>query len=325
MIDPSLPGVRASTWTPLSFSPDGREVVLTDLGLGPGDEEAIQIFTLDIATGRRTQLTRLPFVPDHPVGARSVEKGTCCPVFLEDGRISFRSFADIDGSNPEGEHVELIMKRDGSDLARVPPPVTTSGSQVIPIFQLTRGGARRRATTLLVPGMPVNAAAGDRISEIFFFDGRALLQLTNFRRSDTGIPDLTADRRRVVFVASADPFGTNPSGTCQLFSIDTLGAGLRQLTHFWSHEPSPRGCNQSEPPGCYISPYGVEPGTGSLVFYSSCDPFGTNPYGDQLFAISTDGKRLRQLTRARGLVMEPDGTVSTENIGPIGHSPIRQY
>ena len=56
------------------------------------------------------------------------------------------------------------------------------------------------------------------------------------------------------------------------------------------------------------------------MFYSSCDPFGANPYGDQLFAIRVDGTHLRQLTHARGLVREPDGTVSSENIGPIGSS-----
>jgi hypothetical protein len=55
-------------------------------------------------------------------------------------------------------------------------------------------------------------------------------------------------------------------------------------------------------------------------FHSSCDPFGANPYGDQLFTIRADGKHLRQLTHVRGLVTEPDDTVSSENIGPIGSS-----
>ena len=58
------------------------------------------------------------------------------------------------------------------------------------------------------------------------------------------------------------------------------------------------------------------------MFYSSCDPFGANPYGDQMFAIRVDGTHLRQLTHARGLVTEPDGTVSTENIGPLAYSAI---
>jgi hypothetical protein len=43
-------------------------------------------------------------------------------------------------------------------------------------------------------------------------------------------------------------------------------------------------------PGCSIVPGGLDAATGTLVFYSSCDPFGTNPYGDQLFAIHRTGR-----------------------------------
>src|SRR5262249_40216429 len=150
----------------------------------------------------------------------------------------------------------------------------------------------------------------------FFLDRTNVLQLTDFRRVDTRYPSLTPDGQRVIFIASADPLGTNPSGTCQLFSIGTLGAGLRQLTHFSQPQYSVNGCNALRPPGCSTLPLGPDPATGTLVFYSSCDPFGANPYGDQLFAIRADGTHLRQLTHARGLVREPDGTVSSENIGP---------
>jgi hypothetical protein len=319
--DATAGGFRAFVYTPLSFRPNGGSVVLTDLGPGPGGEEAIQVFTLEIATGKLTQLTHLPFEPDHPVGRVSLQKGTCCPVFLNDGRISFLSFIDIAGLNPDHNQVEFVMNSDGSGLQRVPLPVA-AGGQVVPIFETTRSGARRRATVLAVPGVPVNLEAGDTISEIFFFDGKDLLQLTSFRRTDTTTPNLTPDGKRVIFAASADPFGTNPSGTCQLFSIDTVGTGLRQLTHFSSPDHSVSGCLQITPPGCRILPYGLEPATGTLVFYSTCDPFGINPYGDQLFTISSNGTHLRQLTRARGLFTDADGTVSAENIGPIGHSPI---
>src|SRR5262249_40982153 len=142
-------------------------------------------------------------------------------------------------------------------------------------------------------------------------------------RVDTMTPNLTPDGHHVIFVASADhPKGANPSGTCQLFSIDTAGSGLRQLTHFGQPQQySKGGCNALEPPGCQILlPGGVDPATGTLLFYSSCDPFGANLYGDQLFAIRADGTGLRQLTHARGFVTEPDGSPSSENIGPVGVS-----
>jgi hypothetical protein len=322
---PGRYGARTTVWTTLTFSPDGREVVLTDLGPGPAGEEAVQVFTLNIDTGERIQLTHLPFEPDHPVGLDSLDRGTCCPVFLDNGRISFLSYLDIDGSNPEREQAQFVMNRDGSGVERTLFPIAIPDGRLVPIFETTGAGERRYASTLSIEGTPVNGDTGQPdVREIFLFDsGSLLLQLTHFGRSDTGTPDLTPDGQRVIFVASADPFGTNPSETCQLFSINPTGNGLRQLTHFSYPERSKRGCVQVRPPGCRVLSYGLEPATGTIVFYSSCDPFGTNPYGDQLFAIGLNGLHLRQLTQARGLVTEADGTVTAENIGPIGHSRIR--
>jgi hypothetical protein len=324
-VDPASPiGVRGSAWIPFSFSPDGRAIVLADLGPGPVGEEAIQIFTLDLVTGSRTQLTHLPVVADPAVGRIALFAGTGAPVFWADGRISFKSVGNLDGSNQEGSGVEWVINRDGSGLKRVPLPVALPGSRVVSTFGIVgASGARRRADLLAIPGIPANASTGDTISEVFFFDGKDVLQLTKFHRADTNAPNRTPDGQRVIFAASADPFGTNPSGTCQLFSIGTLGVGLRQLTHFSQPEYSMNGCQAFLPPGCSILPYGLDPATGTLVFSSSCDPFGTNPYGDQLFAIRADGTHLRQLTHALGRRKEPDGTVSTENVGPIGYSFIR--
>jgi hypothetical protein len=326
-MDPASPlgGLRVDVWIPFSFSPDGRAVVLTDLGPGPAGEEAIQIFTLDLVTGERKQLTHLPFVADHPMGAIALAQGTRAPVFLRDGRITFQSFGNLDGSNPEGSLVQFVMNRDGSDLKRVPLPVPLAGSHLVESFGVTGGGAHRAALALSIPGTPVNPAAGfkDTIQEVFFVDRNNITQLTTFRRVDTQQPNL--DGQRVIFAASADlPGGTNPSGTCQLFSIDTSGAGLRQLTHFSQAAYSVHGCSAFVAPGCSILPLGLDPATGILLFFSSCDPFGANPYGDQMFAIRADGTQLRQLTHARGLVSEPDGTVSSENIGPVGTSSFRE-
>src|SRR5262245_56325493 len=183
------------------------------------------------------------------------------------------------------------MNRDGSGLKRVPLPVALLGSRVVPSFGVTGGGARRRADVLSIPGTPVNTAAGQRdtIAEVFFLDRTNVVQLTHFRRVDTSYANLTPDGDRVLFAASADPFGTNPSGTCQLFSIRTVGTGLRQLTHFSQPEYSANGCFAFVAPGCSILPQGFDPTTGIGVFFSSCDPFGANPYGDQLFTIRADG------------------------------------
>jgi len=52
--------------------------------------------------------------------------------------------------------------------------------------------------------------------------------------------------------------------------------------------------------------------TGTLIIAVSCDPFGTNPNGSQLFTLGADGSGLRQLTQLRGLSIGADGTVIGE-------------
>jgi len=60
--------------------------------------------------------------------------------------------------------------------------------------------------------------------------------------------------------------------------------------------------------------------TGTLLFGSSCDPVGSNPFGDQIFAMRRDGSGLRQLTATRGITVDPDGTVRVELPGPFAYA-----
>ena len=110
-------------------------------------------------------------------------------------------------------------------------------------------------------------------------------------------------------MSSVDPIiGENPHGNCQIFSVDTLGSGLRQITHFnqGGSPPSVPGCFGADAPACsvgegYLRVVVQDPVTNGVVFASSCDPVGANPYGGQLFAMRPDGHGLRQLIDAAGL------------------------
>ena len=161
-------------------------------------------------------------------------------------------------------------------------------------------------------------------------EGTRLLQLTNFRREDTFKAFLTPDRTRAFFVASVD-LGTNPSKNCQMFSVDSFGAGMRQITFFDAgqrQEPGYPACFGGVPPWCSIGEgyYRVifqDPVTRSVVFQASCDPLGTNPMGGQIFAMRPDGSGLRQLTDAAGLSgNRADGTLSAEVVGPFAYSAV---
>jgi hypothetical protein len=152
------------------------------------------------------------------------------------------------------------------------------------------------------------------------------VQLTGFGRSDTftgGAQNVSPMvRGQVLIAASANPFGENPGEICQLFTISTRGDHLRQLTHVpWDGRPTPLGCVYLAP-GCGIwelSP-AVDQVTGTVLFSASCDPVGANPFGEQIFAMRSDGTGLRQLTSARGMTVDADGTAHVELAGPFAYS-----
>lgn len=53
-----------------------------------------------------------------------------------------------------------------------------------------------------------------------------------------------------------------------------------------------------------------DPHSRTLPFCSTCDPLGLNSNGVQIFAIRPDGTDLRQVTDARGMGRDADGTYS---------------
>jgi hypothetical protein len=313
---------------PIAFSPNGRRIAFTDLGKGTDGKNAVQIVVLDLATGERTQVTHLPSdaAPDPKFFV------TCCPKFIDDKTVVFQTFVDPDGSNPEHDLIAATVRIDGSRFTRLPTPVAGPGSRLVPSFEIA-GPHGADLLRMALPGTPVKPyrTTPFPVVEVFLQRGKNLLQLTNFHANDTIAAFLSA--RRAFFIASADPVGENPYENCQMFSTDTHGGGLRQVTHF---NPGKfvdlPGCSGPEagPPGCSIGNgyYRViveDPVTKAVVFNSSCNPFGANPtFGDQLFAMRPDGSGLRQLTDAPGFTTGADGSFRVELSGPFAYSaPLR--
>jgi len=304
----------------LDFGPDLRHIVFTDKGPDTSGTQSPQIFTLDLASGERTQLTFLPPLPDCPRGSVDAY-AECVPV----GRVLMHAPRFLDAKTVafyRREQASVIFPYTVDTQTRELNPVqvvSIPGGGLVPIFQIT---GEPIGFTVYLPGLvPLNGLGpvGNIVTEAFFFDGKDTLQLTAFGRSDTWNTRTTIDGARVLFQASADPLGTNPPHACEFFSIDPLGGGLRQLTHFGANIAE--GCNcqgpaPCDPPSCNLGGGDVDRGTGSLVLESSCDPFGTNPYGGQAFAIRPDGMGLRQLTSARGLREGADGSLAVELAGP---------
>ncbi len=308
----------------VDFSLDDREFRIIDKGPDTSGGQAPQVFTLDLASGERTQLTFLPALPRCPQGSTDAD-AECVPVgqlpilpprFLDAQTVTFSRRESVSAS------VTYTVDVQTKELKPV-RAVMVPGGGIVPIFQIT--GEPIGFGVNLPDRVPVNGPGllGNIVIEAFAFDGTNLLQLTAFGRSDTTRVRTTLDGPRVLFMASADPLGTNPKNACEYFSIDPLGGDLRQLTHFGANVPE--GCNcqvcncagtPCASPICTINTGEVDRGTGSIVFFASCDPFGTNPYGEQAFAMRPDGTGLRQLTSARGLREGADGSLAVELAGP---------
>jgi hypothetical protein len=308
----------------VDFSLDDREFGIIDEGPDTSGSQAPQVLTLDLATGERTQLTFLPALPRCPRESTDPD-AECVPVgqfpillprFLDAQTAIFSRRERVSAS------VTYTVDVQTKKLQPV-RAVVVPGGGIVPIFQIT--GEAIGLTVNLPDRVPVNGPGlfGNIVTEAFAFDGTNLLQLTAFGRSDTTRVRTTLDGSRVLFIASADPLGTNPTNACEYFSIDPLGADLRQLTHLGAS--TSEGCNcqicncngiPCAPPICTISSGELDRGTGSIVFFSSCDPFGTNPYGEQAFAMRLDGTGLRHLTSARGMREGADGSLAVELAGP---------
>jgi hypothetical protein len=239
-----------------------------------------------------------------------------------------RTVGYYSGSTGAGTFTAFQVKTDGSSEPTERPPITpASGAHIVSAFGVT--GAHPHAVAGLYPDRPAEnyrGAGPPFVREVFLLERHEILQLTAFNRDDTG-PGGEGGRGviiggRVLFEASANPFGENPGQVCQLFSISTHGDELRQLTHLpWDGQPYGIGCI-SRPPSCGIWPLSTTADhiSGAVLFSASCDPVGANPFGEQIFAMRPDGSGLRQLTNAGGMTTDPDGTVHVEVPTPFAYS-----
>ena len=306
------PGFNLITVPSFHFDRSGRFVVFGDRGPGLDGTDAGQLVVIDLATGERGQVTALVAAAQFPPEGADVF-GT----FIDDDTI----YGGILSVEPDGTSYgvhNFFVRRDGTGFRPFEIPVPVPGAHVVTNFEIAGVG---QAFGVALPRNGTEPVPGPVI-ELFFRKGEQLLQLTRFGRTDTlgGVP--VGNGSRILFTATADPFGTNSSNTCNLFSIDRFGDKVRQLTEFGAVRPT-LGCGYvSAAPACWVGAlFGpmVDPATGTILIESSCDPFGLTPVSDQYFAMRPDGSGLRQLTNYRGMQVAPDGTITVELPGPTAY------
>lgn len=196
-------------------------------------------------------------------------------------RIAFVSNSDPLGTNPAGVEQLFVIDRAGTNLAQL-TNATGGGFGALSISD----DATRIAFTHSGDLLGTNA---DRSTELFAVqgDGTGLRQLTSLVGFDVAAAMLAGSGNRIVLQSSGDllPPG-NTAHQDEVFIIDWLGSGLRQLTHSNSLIGSPGALLPS------ITDDGI-----TIVFMSNHIQGLTNFDGNyEIWRIRNDGTQLRALT-----------------------------
>jgi len=200
------------------ISGDGTTMVWVDtedpLGTNPGGNT--QLFAQDLSSSNITQLTLDPARFSYRVREWDVTDNGDFVVFVSDN--------DITGDNPNFEGNVFIASTSGAGITQVTRINAATDSVRNP--QMANSGVIVFATAEDLTGDNLTGSA-----QIFSidFDGTGLAQVTS---GDLGVRDLALadDGNRIAFTSNSDPFGTNTTGTDEIFVIDIDGTNLTQLT-----------------------------------------------------------------------------------------------
>jgi hypothetical protein len=222
---PADAGARGARW--ISLSSDGAAVALThdgDLDGGANPSGRPQAFLRRDGEAWR----QLSDTAGAPEGATALDHASIDGV---GDAAAFRAQADLTGANPD-RSAEVFRWRAGVGLDQVSDGAAGAGADAP-----TLGRDGRHVAFWHEGDLTGNPAAG--VPQLFLSDGTDLWQLTDFvTRGHREGPALATGGAApaVAFISDADPLGSNPDGSWELFlwrgpptfAGDT--SGLRQLT-----------------------------------------------------------------------------------------------
>lgn len=183
----------------------------------------------------------------------------------------FRDEQTIQFARP-WENEQYTVRTDGSGLRAAPQiPEAVPARPAPPLYGVAL--PLGRIFNFAVPGTPRNSIPSyyhdQPVVEVFRIEGENSLQLTSFGRYDTRSLSSMGwngsgfvSKGGVLLMASPNRSGDNPSENCQLFSIDSWGGKLRQLTDFDEGSLAANGCNFGQfPDGCAFADVYQDPVT----------------------------------------------------------------
>lgn len=153
------------------------------------------------------------------------------PTLSGDGRrIVFESTENLSGSST-GDVFRAIR----ADITANPAAFAEVSASRAPAAGLSQDGSRAAFAARENP-LGTNS---DFNSEIFYFDGLALRQITNTTAADSAhraehgnfLPTLSDDGRYIAFSSNRNLTGGNPDGNLEIFIFDTATSTFAQLTN----------------------------------------------------------------------------------------------
>jgi len=245
-------------WEP-DITTDGRRVVF---GKGQIILSAYEDFNLHVMS-----------TDDATSTALTMDADIYYPSITGDGRtIAFVSGTDLIGDDPSNDFRVYRIRSDGSDLARLTPAAYTLESYSV--VAKTAGDVVFYSILSGVAGVPLFKVS---------IDGGPISQVTDDEDGRRKNPRVDYAGQWVTYHSGADPFGTNPDLSFEVFRVRTDGTGLQQVTDMGATLPD-------------LSADG-----GLVVYESSGDPLGLNADGNQeifLFHAGTDSTQQLTVTDA---------------------------
>ncbi len=207
-------------------------------------------------------------------------------------RIAFRSTADINGGNPEGnQEIYLFDTRTG-----IFTQITdeTAGASRFP--SINADGTR----IAFESSLNINGGNPNGNFEIYLFDTTTgiFTQITDETAGVSRFPSINADGLRIAFQSTADINGGNPEGNQEIYLFDTRTGIFTQIT--------------DETAGASRFPSINADGT-RIAFESSLNINGGNPNGNfEIYLFDTTTGIFTQITDetagdSRGLSINGDG------------------
>jgi len=312
---PGLEG-RAS-----SISGDGTLVTLnSDENLTGGNADGnVEVFLYNTVTAAFTQVT-------NTVSGATTLSNSRATISDNGQRIALISNGNFTGGNADGNYEVFLYEVATAAFTQVTS--TTDGEFLRDLFLSLSADGNSLAFNMI---RDLTGGNPDGNDEIFLYDvpGAIVTQITSTATGINNLAAISADGRRIAFVANSNPTGGNPDGNYELYFFDVPTGLFTQVTSntaFANTEPSISADGRWTAFISTANTTGGNPDLNQEVFLAEQEPplsgsdFGDAPDPTYPTLLASDGPRhtLTGLRLGPTVDGEPDGRPNATATGDGG-------